>query len=321
MRKIFVPLVAVLLTANIAWAEKPVPPAEYYQAGAQVPSIKSPSAPSEVHLSGSLTLNQLAHKNGTSLTAKRVGDLIGKTDALQKETAGLKDEVGKLSTGLATNTKAVDEAGKNISGLITAVENTAEAMEGMKDNSSQNFWLTLAGIGLLLILLVVVLFRIRAANSVNEERANELLNVVRGGFQTVRVNQLATQNEVVATRADVAKIPDVLVKLKRLATVLEFKLEFKDVDGKGLNVTVMPFVKDGTVFTLRLPDSVDLTAAYTDSTIPRTPAKNRSHLVSTNEEVLKAYYAGEFNGHDDASSLKLRIIKAAFRNGEIVENK
>jgi hypothetical protein len=247
--------------------------------------------------------------------------LMGQTDGLQKETVGLRTDIktglGDLKTSLDGNTTSTNEAVKNISGLTTAVENTAKTMTGMDGKLSQNFWLTLAGLALLLIFALLILSRIRASHIANEKKGDEILEAVQVNYVATFRKAESIHSEVVATRADVAKIPDVLVKLKRLATVLEFK----DVDGKGLNVTVMPFVKDGTVFTLRLPDSVDLTAAYTDSTIPRTPAKNRSHLVSTNEEVLKAYYAGEFNGHDDASSLKLRIIKAAFRNGEIVENK
>jgi hypothetical protein len=319
MKKVFGFLIALMFVMPVASQA-----VEFEIAGEQIagnPETSVSGTPAEVHLSGSLTLNQPVRKIGTSLTAKRVEALVGKTDALQKETAGLRTEIGtglsNLKTSLDENTTSTNEAGKNISGLTTAVENTAKATTGMNSQLSQNFWLMLAGFILLIILAVVILLKTRAAHSVNEEKVDELLNVVHAGFQTARVDQLATQNEVVATRADVAKIPDALVKLKRLATVLEFK----DVDGKGLNVTVTPLIKDGTVFTLRLPDSVDLTAAYTDSTIPRTPAKNRTHLVSTDEEIIKAYYAGAFNGHDDASSLKLRIIKAAFRDGEIAENK
>ncbi len=309
MKKVLGLLLGIMLSLPIA-SQAFSPTGDEMVGGKTATTAQVHRTPATVYIENGNSVVVKKYSAKPSLTARRVKDLIDETDGLQKETAGLKDEVGKLSTGLAKNTKAVDEAGKNISGLATAVENTAKAMTGMDGKMSQYFWLTLV---LLLILLVVVLSRIRAAHSVSEE----LLNVVHAGFQTAKVDQLATQDEVVTTRAEVAKIPDALVKLKRLATVLEFK----DVDGKGLNVTVMPLIIDGNVFTLRLPDSVDPTAAYTDSTIPRTPAKNRSHLVSTDEETIKAYYGGEFNGHDDASSLKLRIIKAAFRNGEIVENK
>jgi hypothetical protein len=91
-------------------------------------------------------------------------------------------------------------------------------------------------------------------------------------------------------------------------------------NGATHNVKVHPIQSDGIVYTLRITNGIP-SGYYTDPTkVPRTPAKDLTHLKSTNAKILAKYFSGEF---DEADNYLMRLQKAvvafAIETGEIEE--
>ncbi|MEI8343411.1 MAG: hypothetical protein WCF93_00505 [Candidatus Moraniibacteriota bacterium] len=291
MRKSFLFLVAVLFTANIAWAEKPVPPAEYYQAGAQVPTM---SAPSEVHLSGSLTLNQPVRKIGKSATTKKVEELIAETEKLKRAVV---DNTAKLSE----NTDSVKRAGDNLTGLSTVMENLTDAVNGngktiravggnLGDQIFKNAWLMgILGLIAACFLGVTLWRRIGASEG-------RVINAIRTSADNVSngVTQVNKNLNAVAKTVD-----EVHSVLKKDASPFTY-----EVDGRKLDYAAAEEIDGSVIYReLYVPKGATGNAAEYE----RNEEDSRSKAGSNFRRTMKRYFAGDFDS--DEYKLQREVIE------------
>lgn len=134
------------------------------------PETSVSGAPSEVHLSGSLTLNQSVHK-GPSATARRVKALMVKTDT--------------LSVRMARMDTATKENSSNVAGLTTAMENLTKGFDSWGaslKNHASNVALIL---GVVLVVCIALLGVYLGA--LFNRRSEEVTSVVRAGFEANRI--------------------------------------------------------------------------------------------------------------------------------------
>ncbi len=318
MKKFYVFLFAVILfTANVGKAEEAIPdsghmvaatPATVYVTG----TTQYPQTPKSVlHVKrGKSAFEKFA--NSITEAARSIGINIGEEKkAVNANTASL-DKNAAASEKL---NKTIDE--KLIPEIKAAGEKVTTAVENVGNQSLLHTILIIA------ILLAVAFFFYRKIGSNSVSKATEKMpvesDVVASDLSAQMGKGFAdVMKKLTSVEDEVLKTPTKTAKLNQLGKVLTFK----NVDGKGLSVTVTPRIVNGEVLTLRVPDSVDVKIAYLDENIPRTPAKDLTHLAKTNETELKQFYGGVFDAlSDEVSSLKLRTFKAALRNGEIIENK
>ena len=96
MKKVLGLLLGIMLSLPIA-SQAFSPTGDEMVGGKTATTAQVHRTPATVYIENGNSVVVKKYSAKPSLTARRVKDLIDETDGLQKETAGLKDEVGKLS--------------------------------------------------------------------------------------------------------------------------------------------------------------------------------------------------------------------------------